>query len=228
MSTEYSVESLQHLILSQHASTSVEAIAALRAFQERIKADEGAAAFGWVTDDYRTDKSTITYDKTVADRWAAKGWPVTAIFTHPPARAAQVDALRWLAVSCDPHKLTGAFAVDHARRAFGMCPFKDDPSYATAEPVAQSEADAWMTPGGDVSRSYLWCAERCRDEQRPRPLYLAAQPAQSVDVDMVREVILQLRAYQRLHEKWPDAFPDMELEGEANKLTAALQEKGNG
>jgi hypothetical protein len=48
MSAEYSVKSLQHLIISQHSSTSAEAIAALRAFQERIKADEGAEPIGWV------------------------------------------------------------------------------------------------------------------------------------------------------------------------------------
>ena len=33
---------------------------------------------------------------------------------------------------------------------------------------------AWMTAGGDVSRSYAWAAERCM-ETDPSPLYLAPQ-----------------------------------------------------
>ena len=37
-----------------------------------------------------------------------------------------------------------------------------------AQPVA------WMTAGGDVSRSYAWAAERCM-ETDPSPLYLAPQ-----------------------------------------------------
>ena len=35
------------------------------------------------------------------------------------------------------------------------------------------EAVAWMTPGGDVSRSWLWCNERCPAGQNPTPLYTA-------------------------------------------------------
>ena len=35
------------------------------------------------------------------------------------------------------------------------------------------EAVAWMTPGGDVSRSWLWCNERCLAGQNPTPLYTA-------------------------------------------------------
>ena len=37
-----------------------------------------------------------------------------------------------------------------------------------AQPVA------WMTAGGDVSRSYAWAAERCMGTD-PLPLYLAPQ-----------------------------------------------------
>ena len=35
-------------------------------------------------------------------------------------------ALRWLAESANPDKLTGAFAVEHARRALGLSPTKGD------------------------------------------------------------------------------------------------------
>lgn len=52
-----------------------------------------------------------------------------------------------------------------------------------------------------------------------------ATPAQAVDIEAVREVILQLRAYQKLHNKWPQAFPDMELDSEADKLSQAIGDK---
>jgi len=40
--------------------------------------------------------------------------------------------------------------------------------------------EAWMTPGGDVSRSFYWCLERCLPGQQPRPLYAAQQQGQAV------------------------------------------------
>ena len=43
----------------------------------------------------------------------------------------------------------------------------------SAEPVA------WMTPGGDVSRSLEWCKERCWPQgERPTPLY-SQSPAEA-------------------------------------------------
>jgi hypothetical protein len=66
-----------------------------------------------------------------------------------------------------------------------------------ASPTQNGEAIAWMTPGGDVSRSYLYCAERCRDGQRPIPLSFAAlqppRPVRSVsdeDVDAAMEAFI--------------------------------------
>ena len=51
-----------------------------------------------------------------------------------------------------------------------------------AQPVA------WMTAGGDVSRSYAWAAERCM-ETDPSPLYLAPQapPAAVANVTPMRQ-----------------------------------------
>ena len=43
---------------------------------------------------------------------------------------------------------------------------------------AGGEAVAWMTPGGDVSRSLLWCEERCLPGQKPTPLYTTPPAAQ--------------------------------------------------
>jgi len=39
-----------------------------------------------------------------------------------------------------------------------------------------SEPVAWMTPGGDVSRSLAWCKERCwPDGEQPMPLYASSR-----------------------------------------------------
>ena len=49
---------------------------------------------------------------------------------------------------------------------------------------AQAAPYAWATPGGDVSRSWFWCNERCLPGQKPRPLVYgdtAPQPAQESD-----------------------------------------------
>ena len=35
---------------------------------------------GWITEDYKTDRSATTYDKAVSERWVNKGWPVSEIF----------------------------------------------------------------------------------------------------------------------------------------------------
>ncbi len=43
---------------------------------------------GWITEDYLTDKSATTYSPEVADRWRAKGWPVSEIYAAPIAQTA--------------------------------------------------------------------------------------------------------------------------------------------
>lgn len=46
-------------------------------------AERGKEAVAWHTDDHLTDKSATTYDSDVAERWKAKGWPVTPHFLAP-------------------------------------------------------------------------------------------------------------------------------------------------
>ena len=47
---------------------------------------------------------------------------------------------------------------------------------------SMSEPVAWMTPGGDVSRSLAWCKERCwPDGEQPTPLY-ASSPTYAMGV----------------------------------------------
>lgn len=52
---------------------------------------------GWYTDDHLADRSATTYDRTVADRWRAKGWPVSPLYAAPPAQAVDLGQFRDLA-----------------------------------------------------------------------------------------------------------------------------------
>ena len=54
--------------------------AELKAELAALKAQE---PIGWYTEDHLTDKSATTYDKSVADHWRAKGWPVYALYAAP-------------------------------------------------------------------------------------------------------------------------------------------------
>lgn len=44
-------------------------------------------ACAWFTEDHLTDKSATTWDRTIAERWRAKGWPVQSLFAAPQASA---------------------------------------------------------------------------------------------------------------------------------------------
>ena len=56
---------------------------------------------GWYTDDHLTDRSATTYDRTVAERWRAKGWPVSPLYAAPPAQAVDLAPdHRGMRVSC--------------------------------------------------------------------------------------------------------------------------------
>lgn len=51
----------------------------------------------WFTEDHLTDKSATTWDSMVAERWRAKGWPVSQLYTH--ANPAEVERLRQFEVA---------------------------------------------------------------------------------------------------------------------------------
>lgn len=46
----------------------------------------------WFTDDHLSDKSATTWDNETAERWRAKGWPVSQLYTH--ADPGEVEHLR--------------------------------------------------------------------------------------------------------------------------------------
>ncbi|HIE1458422.1 TPA: hypothetical protein ACXJST_000330 [Stenotrophomonas maltophilia] len=52
---------------------------------------------GWFTEDHLTDRSATTYDRTIADRWRAKGWPVSPLYAAPPAQAVDLVPVRMCA-----------------------------------------------------------------------------------------------------------------------------------
>lgn len=60
-------------------------------FFDQLKAQE---PIGWYTEDHLIDKSATTYDKSVADRWRAKGWPVYALYAAPRPAHGVVKALK--------------------------------------------------------------------------------------------------------------------------------------
>lgn len=75
----------------------VEALAALAASQEK------AEPVAWFTDDYLTDKSATTWDRSVAERWREKGWPVTPIYATPVAAHADMRECRHCGWMCAPN-----------------------------------------------------------------------------------------------------------------------------
>ena len=54
---------------------------------------DGLRVIGWYTEDHLDDKSATTYSREVADRWLAKGWPITGIANAADAQAI-IDGLR--------------------------------------------------------------------------------------------------------------------------------------
>ena len=51
---------------------------------------------GWHTEDHLTDRSATTYSKDMAYRWECKGWPVTPLYTSPPAK-------QWVVLTADEY-----------------------------------------------------------------------------------------------------------------------------
>lgn len=54
---------------------------AIAYMQEQNKSAEQSEPVAWYTEDYKEDKSATTWDKSIADRWKEKGWPVNELFT---------------------------------------------------------------------------------------------------------------------------------------------------
>jgi hypothetical protein len=73
------------------------------AWQERADrpAQTEQQPIGWITEDYLTDKSATTYSPEVADRWRAKGWPVSEIYAAPVAQTALIPERKPMGWQCE-------------------------------------------------------------------------------------------------------------------------------
>ncbi|RRU90009.1 hypothetical protein EGJ24_01155 [Stenotrophomonas maltophilia] len=75
---------------------------------------------GWFTDDHLTDRSATTYDRTVADRWRAKGWPVSPLYAAP-AQAVDLGQLpRVIELLSNVSRTLVDWAADEQREAIGI------------------------------------------------------------------------------------------------------------
>jgi hypothetical protein len=83
----------------------VKAGIAMVSLRQAIEQAEGQEPIGWITEDYKTDQSATTYDKTVADRWKRKGWPVNPIYAKPLER-------KWIGLTDDEINFYWAAAMD--------------------------------------------------------------------------------------------------------------------
>lgn len=82
-------------------------------------------AVAWFTEDHLTDKSATTWNRTVAERWRAKGWPVQSLYAAPQAsEAVRVRRDTLLSVlgtlNSNPYNLTKTECVDVVRGMFEM------------------------------------------------------------------------------------------------------------
>ena len=87
---------------------------------------DGLEVIGWYTDDHLDDKSATTYSREVADRWLAKGWPVTGIANAADAQAI-IDGLR--GEVADLHTTMMAAAVEIQEHWAAHC---DEEGYGPA------------------------------------------------------------------------------------------------
>lgn len=57
------------------------------AFDAKVAEFLTGCPVAWFTEDHLTDKSATTYDPVVADRWRAKGWPVSPLYAQPAPKS---------------------------------------------------------------------------------------------------------------------------------------------
>lgn len=80
------VDELRVLLSAPSPANHVEDVRAMVAAPSPAGVD-GLEVIGWYTEDHLDDKSATTYSREVADRWLAKGWPITGIANFADAQA---------------------------------------------------------------------------------------------------------------------------------------------
>ena len=107
------LESATSFLSKKQRDRCPQVIAALRTAIEVAEKQEPVA---WYTDDHLTDRSATTYSKDMVYRWQCKGWPVTPLYTTPPAAQRQwvglTDAER---IMCRSYDIGEAIAKTEAK-----------------------------------------------------------------------------------------------------------------
>lgn len=107
--------------------------------------------------------------------WNGKEW--RQVRTPQPADGVAVpagEAVAWAVVGRGKvFSIERSYDVAHYLAVATPCEVRPLIYGDTTPQPADGGAVAWMTPGGDVSRSLLWCEERCLPGQKPAPLYTA-------------------------------------------------------
>lgn len=93
----------------------------------------------WYTEDHLTDKSATTWDRTVADRWLEKGWPVNSLFAAPQLASsspAEVKCGNDYKDNADFHANASLPELDAWQRGWDEC--NEFNAIESAEPVIRA------------------------------------------------------------------------------------------
>ena len=152
---------------------------------------------GGFTEDHLTDRSATTYDRTIADRWRAKGWPVSPLYAAPPAQPVGEPVC------------SGGFVISNGSGEKYMAWGQVGPEWtadrsaalwlvrrADAEALAAENEDAWsILP---VERCALppngWACTLAAGHEGPCPT-IAAPTAQAVDLGQFRVAVYCMQKY---------------------------------
>jgi hypothetical protein len=91
-----SIEAMRQALDALDAYSWEQVNAARAALRTAIAEAEKQEPVAWYTDDHLTDRSATTYSKDMVYRWQCKGWPVTPLYTTPPAAQPAPDLLNAL------------------------------------------------------------------------------------------------------------------------------------
>ena len=122
--------------------------AAANGFRDGLAAQPGAAqeAVAWFTDDHLTDRSATTYDAAVAERWRAKGWPVTPLYAAPVAAVPEPSYLEYL--DLQNHSLRRAIHAMMTKLVFLL----DEDQFADIDAIALAAGVTPAAPGIDLEQ----------------------------------------------------------------------------
>lgn len=158
---------LRAILSAPSPADHVEDVRAMVAAQSPAGVD-GLRVIGWYTEDHLDDKSATTYSREVADRWLAKGWPITGIANAAAAQAI-IDGLRGEVAELVKH--SEVVAQWHADAMFAIRDLKD----ANAVRINELEriltrAQIWIVdetgPGWELSEAIEAALTASKDSEQ--------------------------------------------------------------